>query len=285
MGLLENEKIERELQPHPLSFMNLHILWIFLLIWGLFLAWLYHSSYWSEISDENFFRIGATLGVWLLGLILFGIAASLVMIRWRIFFIYFAIFVFGVFLLWLGNSLDYANVFIPVYTIFVATLFASIIELYRRSHHYLITNLRLVLKGGIIVKRERSLRYEKIADVEYSQGILGKIFGFGNIIPVTQSGFGLGSDASFAAGGVEVEGKKAGIFGFAGGSKEVKTPRARSYYELHGVYPFREIKNLLERLIQEASIAPYQREQVMLQREMVDILKELKEKEEEDTKN
>ena len=68
-----------------------------------------------------------------------------------------------------------------------------------------------------------------------------------------------------------------------GGAKEVKTPRTRSYYELHGIYPFKEIKNIIEKFVQEATIAPYQREQVMLQREMVDILKELKEKEDEDT--
>jgi len=283
MKLLENEKIERELQPHPLSFMNLHILWIFLIIWGLFLAWLYHSSYWDGISDKNFLRIGATFGIWLLGLLIFGIVASLLMIRWRIFFAYLAIFAFGVFLFWLGGVMDYADILIPVYTIFIALVFAAIIELYRRSHRYLITNLRLLLKGGMIVKRERSLRYEKIADIEYSQGILGKIFGFGNIIPVTHSGFGLGGDSSFAAGGVEAEGKKTGIFGFVGGAKEVKTPRTRSYYELHGIYPFKEIKNIIEKFVQEATIAPYQREQVMLQREMVDILKELKEKEDEDT--
>jgi len=47
------------------------------------------------------------------------------------------------------------------------------------------------------------------------------------------------------------------------------------------VHPFNEIKAIMEKYVQEATIAPYQKEQVELQREMVDILKELKDKEEE----
>ncbi len=279
--LLDNERIERELQPHPLSFMHLHCLWLFLFIWGIFLAWLFRSKYWEGLANNNTFSIGAAASIWLIGLIIFGVIASLLMVRWRIFFMYIAIFILGMIIFWLGNAMDYVDLLIPLYTIGMAIVGLFIVEIYRRSHKYLITNFRLVLRGGIFIKRERSLRYDKIADLDYSQGILGRIFRFGNIIPITYSGFGLGSDAAFAAMGAETKTKKVGLFGFAGGSKEVQTPRTRSYYELHGVHPFNEVKLLIEKLVQEATIAPYQKEQVMLQKEMVDILKELKDKEEE----
>jgi len=120
------------------------------------------------------------------------------------------------------------------------------------------------------------LRYDKISDINYKQGILGQIFGFGTVIPISQSGFGLGSDSTFAAGGVAVGKTRAKFFGLAGGEKEVQTPRARSYYELHGVYPFKEIKKLVESLVQGSVITQYQQEQVEFQREQVDIQREMR---------
>ncbi len=272
---LENEKVERKLMPHPLSFMHLHALWIFLAVWAAFLAWFFRSSYWEKMPDMDIMQIGGAASLWLVGLVIGGVIASLLMIRWRIFFIYMAIFVVGMLLFWLGDVMDYITTFIPLYTFIVALLGLALVELYRRSHRYFITNMRLVLKGGLIMKRERTLRYDRIADVDYSQGILGRVFNYGNIIPVTQSGFGLGNDTAFAAGGVATETKKKrfSIFGFAGGGKEVQTPRARSYYELHGVHPFNEVKMLMEEKVQEGSIAPYEKEQVRLQREMLDLLR------------
>jgi hypothetical protein len=151
-----------------------------------------------------------------------------------------------------------------------------IVELYRRSHKYIITDLRIIFKGGIFTKRERTIRYEKIADIDAKQGILGQIFGFGTIIPVSESGFGLGSDKTMAAGGVEIGTKKAKLFGFAGGGKEVQTPIARSYYELHGVYPYKDVKQLVEELLQTHVQTQYEKEQVEFQKEQVDIQKQMR---------
>jgi len=282
---LENEKVERKLTPHPLSFMHLHALWIFLTAWAAFLAWFFHSSYWQKMPDMDVLQIGGAASLWLAGLVLGGVVASLLMIRWRIFFIYMAIFAAGMLLFWIGGVMDYLTTFIPLYTLIISFIGFFVVEIYRRSHRYFITNLRIVMKGGLILRRERTLRYDRIADVDYSQGILGRLFDYGNVVPITQSGFGLGNDAAFAAGGVAMEtGKKKrfGIFGFAGGGKEVQTPRARSYYELHGVHPFHEIKVIMEEKVQEGSIAPYEREQVRLQKEMLDLLKGEKEEKEED---
>jgi len=174
------------------------------------------------------------------------------------------------------NWLSSSAIFIPFYTISISILGFLLVEWYRQSHKYIISNQRIIFKGGIVTKEERTLRYDKISDINAKQGILGQIFGFGTIIPISQSGFGLGSDESIAAGGIQLGGKKAGIFGLFGGGKEVQTPRARSYYELHGVHPYKEVKKVVENMVQESVVTPYQQEQVAFQKEQVDIQKQMR---------
>lgn len=272
--MLENERELKSIVPHPLSFIEYHALWFIPFIWGMFLLWFY-SKFGSSTANQ---AGGITL--WVVGLAIVGIVASFLMIKWRIFIVYMVIAGFGIFLMWKYNLWNSFKLFIPLYTMLVFIFGGIFVEIYRKSHHYIITNFRLILKGGMIKRKERSLRYDKITDLSGEQGLLGRIFGFGNIIPITQSGFGLGEDEAFIGGGISA-GKKAKFFGFAGGEKSVDMPRARSYYELHGVYPYKEIKNLMEELVQESTIAPYEREQVELQRKMVDLLEKKKKNEEE----
>lgn len=271
--LLENEKIEKILSPHPLSFMSLQSLCIFLIVWGVLVLWLARFSEWSTIflSDSTVVTI-----MWSLVLLIVGVVASILTIRWRIFFLYLAIVVGGVGMMLWQNWINAAPEFIPVYTIIMSIIGFLIVELYRRSHKYIISNKRIIFKGGVLTKRERTLRYDKITDIDARQGILGQIFSFGTIIPISQSGFGLGSDKSFAAGGVALGGKKVRFLGLFGGGKEVQTPRARSHYELHGVHPYKEIKKIVEKLVQGNVITQYQQEQVTFQKEQVDIQKQMR---------
>ncbi|UCF12339.1 MAG: PH domain-containing protein [Thermoplasmatales archaeon] len=271
--LLENEQVEKILSPHPLSFMKLQSLCLFLIIWGVLVGWLVNFSEYKDLFSSNeWFPVLA----WGLVLLLVGVIASLLTIKWSIFFFYLGMFAGGLGLMlsqgWLADS----GVFIPFYSVAISIIGFLIVELYRKSHKYIISNLRVIFKGGIVTKRERTLRYDKITDINAKQGILGQIFGFGTIIPISQSGFGLGSDQSFAAGGVELGTKKAGFLGLFGGGKEVQTPRARSYYELHGVHPYKEIKNLIETMVQSNVITPYQQEQVEFQKEQVDVQKQMR---------
>ncbi len=269
LQLLENEKVEEQLTPHPLSFLNLHLLWLIPFAWGIFLAWFYDSGYWSGIGGADTWL--STL-LWAVGILLFGVAASIAFVRWRIFFSFAVIVVMGISIAWKWDLWGSIHIFLVLYTILIFLPGLLLVEIYRRSHRYILTDMRILLRGGIIRVRERTLRYEKITDIEASQGIIGKIFGFGNIIPITPSGFGMGQDEAFAGGGVEAK-KKIGLFGFAGGSRGVNTPRTRSYYELHGVHPYKRVKALLESMIQSNSLAPYQREQLEIQKEILDTLR------------
>lgn len=271
--LLKNEKLEKVLSPHPLSFMKYQSLCIFLIVWGILAGWLVNfSEYRGMIAGNEWFPIL----IWGVVLILAGVAASLVSVRWSIFFLYLLIFLGGLGLILWQNWSSAVGIFIPFYMIAMSILGFLLVEWYRRSHKYIISNQRLVFKGGIVTKQERTLRYDKITDLNSKQGIIGQIFGFGTIIPISQSGFGLGSDKAEAGGGVMFGGKKAKLFGFFGGGREVQTPRARSYYELHGVYPYKEVKKLVEQMVQGSVITPYQQEQVAFQKEQVDIQKQMR---------
>lgn len=274
--LLKGEKIEKILTPHPLSFMHLQAVWVYILLFGVFLWWTANLSQYSELFNPWI----SVLSLWWIGLILAGVVISLILIRWRYFFLYLVILSLGTFLAWKYNYLSTGSslsFFILIYSICISSIIFLGVYIFIKSHRYIVTDYRIIFKGGVLRRRERTLRYDKITDIHGTQGILGQIFDFGTIIPITQSGFGLGSDQAFAAGGIETRAKRFGIFGFAGGAKEVKIPRARSYYELHGVHPYREVKRLLEELVQGHVITPYQKEQVELQREQLELQREMKE--------
>jgi len=271
--LLKNEKVGKVLSPHPLSFMKYQSLCIFLIIWGILVGWFVYFSDWQNTFTDNFWLV---LAFWGIGLLLAGVIASLVTVRWSIFLLYLGVFASGsVIIFWLGLQ-DSVGVFVPFYTVTFSIIGFLIVEWYRRSHKYIISNQRITFKGGILTKEERTLRYDKITDISAKQGVVGQIFGFGTIIPISQSGFGLGSDGSFAGGGVQIGEKKAKLFGMFGGSREVQTPRTRSYFELHGVYPYKEVKKMVENMVQDSVVTPYQQEQVSFQKEQVDIQKQMR---------
>ena len=271
--LLKGEKVEKILSPHPLSFMKFQSLSLFLIIWGIVAGWLINFSEWRNFFIDNEWL---TIVVWGLVLLFAGIIASLITVRWSIFFLYLGVFAGGTALMLSAGWLDSSGIFISFYTVSISIIGFLLVEAYRRSHKYIISNQRITFKGGIITKRERTLRYDKITDINAKQGIIGQIFGFGTITPISQSGFGLGSDKAFAGGGVQLGEKKIRFFGLFGGGKEVQTPRARSYYELHGVYPYKDIKKLVEEMVQGNVITPYQQEQVAFQKEQVDIQKQMR---------
>ena len=271
--LLNNEKVEKTLSPHPLSFMRYQSLCIFLIVWGLLSLWLVNFSEYKDLFSTN---IWIPVIVWALVILAVGVLASIIAIRWLIFFMYLGIVLSGIGLVVWQNWLEGSWIVLPIYTVAMSFIGFLLVEWFRVSHRYIISNHRIIFRGGIVTKEERTLRYDKISDVNSKQGVLGQIFGFGTIIPISQSGFGLGADTSFAAGGAQLGDKKAKFLGLFGGGREVQTPRARSYYELHGVYPYKEVKKIVEKLVQGSVITQYQEEQVEFQKEQVDIQKQMR---------
>ena len=117
-------------------------------------------------------------------------------------------------------------------------------NLYRKSHKYFITNFRIITRfSGLFSTKERDLIYSKIDDMIIYQGILGRLFNFGTIIPISASGIGTGSDQVFMLTGMEQKLPIGPTIKVSlGGGKSVTVPRAPSFYALYGVPEPDELK-------------------------------------------
>lgn len=280
--MLAGEERKATLRPHPFSWSGTYLVAGLPALWGLTLAWMWRTEWWQTASEGEWWQVwtwlyGNTVSAHvhtLAGLALLGAIVSVMTIRWRRFWLYLFMGLLAV-----GATIatrSDATVTIPVALVALSLPALAYAELDRRSHRYHLTNLRIVFQGGTFVRRERSIKFEAITDLDGTQGPLGGLLDYGTLIPVTQSGFGLGNDTSQASVAVGAGGGKGGLFGgaavTAGGGKEVSVGRARTFHQLTGIRPYGDTKHLLEQLIQEATSTPYLREQVELQKSMVDAL-------------
>lgn len=283
LRLLPGETLEARLRPHPLAWLPHYLTWGFPLILAAILAWTFSTDWWGGADAGKWYQVwtfayGNTGAAWVYmfaALAVVGAAIAVAAIKWRVFFAYLIV---GVVVLVASFVTDWAaTVDIPVFLALAGAPLLVATELDRSSHEYHITNLRILFSGGTFVRKERQLKFEAITDLDGSQGPMARMLNYGTLIPVTQSGFGLGADTSQAQVMVGAGGKKGPVAGgigvAAGGGKEVQTGRARTFHQLTGVRPYGDTKYLLERLIQEATSTPYLREQVQLQRQMVDALR------------
>jgi membrane protein YdbS with pleckstrin-like domain len=263
--LLKNEKIEKVLSPHPLSFLKLQSLCIFLIIWGLIVWWLVSFSSYKGffIGNEWWY----TVALWSAVLLLIGVAISLATVQWSILILYLCVFVGALVLILSQGWFKWVNVFILVYSIAVSIAGFLIVELHRRSYKYILSNHRIIFKGGLLTKREKTIRYDKIITFDKKQGILGQLFGFGTITPITQADAAADSKK---ASDTEKEGGKRlrGIFFFSG-NKEMRA-------ELRGVYPYKKINKFVEELSQGTELTQYHQEQIGFQKQQVDIQKQMR---------
>ena len=120
----------------------------------------------------------------------------------------------------IGDTMAFGLWFIPSITAAVALLGLFSVEFYRRSFTYFLTDNRIVLKSNFLMNRsERQVRYNHIEDIKLEQGIIGSIFGYGTVLPLTGSGLGTGTDESMVIAGSGAEIKGLGSLGIAGGSR------------------------------------------------------------------
>lgn len=249
---------------------------------GLGLGMLFRTDWWASADAGKWYQVwtfaygnaAAGFVYMFAALAIAGAAIAVAAIKWRVFFAYMAV---GLAVLGVSFATDWpAELDIAVLLAIASIPLLISTEWSRSSHNYHITNLRILFAGGTFIRKERQLKFEAITDLDGSQGPFARLLDYGTLIPVTQSGFGLGADTSQAQVMVGAGAKKAGVAGgigvAAGGGKEVQTGRARTFHQLTGVRPYGETKYLLERLIQEATSTPYLREQVQLQRKMVEAL-------------
>ena len=83
----------------------------------------------------------------------------------------------------------------------LGVLLVIAVYFYSGAFTYFLTNKRIVIYRKFITISTRQVQYDDLSDVVVDIGIIGRLLGFGNVIPVTKSGLGLGSTGWHAGTG------------------------------------------------------------------------------------
>ncbi|MFL2944580.1 MAG: PH domain-containing protein [Candidatus Poseidoniales archaeon] len=264
--LLRDEELKMQLRPHVLSFFYLYVIFFLLLVWAYIIYDFFAQDkftafplyeYIIKIPFANEVLAGAM--IWSLGLLIVGFLARFFFLDsggQSIFRLYSGVAFLGILVMsyhaWkMENTMDFGLWFIPSLTAAVGFLGMLSVNAYRRSFTYYLTNNRIVLKSSFLMNNsERQVRYNHIEDIKMEQGVVGTIFGYGTVLPLTGSGLGTGSDESMviAGSGTEVKGLSIGL---AGGSRSSsKKIRHNPHDCLFGVPSPSKVRDLITENIQ-----------------------------------
>jgi uncharacterized membrane protein YdbT with pleckstrin-like domain len=81
----------------------------------------------------------------------------------------------------------------------VACISFLIAAAYRNANTYMLTPNGIIIHRSFISRIRREIPYSRISDVTVEQTLLGRIFRYGDIIPVSISGFGIIGQERYAA--------------------------------------------------------------------------------------
>ncbi|MCP8307895.1 MAG: PH domain-containing protein [archaeon] len=270
LQLNEDEELVKSLKPHPLAFLDFYTIFSYMMIVSVvfvlyreqILVWL-ENIYLIGLLKEQLFIL-----LWGICVVLPFLAIAILKITWKWFFLALILVIIGIAIVSIYN--------LPSYYMQIPSIIASIVGLiltgfYRRGHAFHITNQRIISELRFLSYKRRELTYGKINDLALTKGILGRLFNYGTIFPITASGFGLGEDLAVATAGMGVASKKGVGAGIAvSGGRTVSVPRGRSSYVLFGVRNPDEVYKTISKHIHEYEEAPYLKK----------ILEELKSKKE-----
>ncbi|MEM3852408.1 MAG: PH domain-containing protein [Methanomassiliicoccales archaeon] len=101
----------------------------------------------------------------------------------------------------------------PIYFLFGLTFSAGVVafvlaDVYRRAYKYYITDFRIAIIRKFLTYNELYIRYENLVDVDVYLSIAGRLFSFGDIVPITAADIGAGQNISgqAAAGKIKLRG-------------------------------------------------------------------------------
>lgn len=253
----EDEKILAHLEPHPLAFLDFYALFVYLVVVGA-LFWIFEP----QIENALLNVIPAGWGVEVVFAILVSVClivpflvVAILKITWRWLFLSIGISALGAalqFYFKLANGLQIPPIVIGIIG-FVLT------DVYRRKFDFFITDERIVVELNFISQKRRELLYSKISDLVVERGWLGRVFNYGSVIPITESGFGLGEDISAvsvgATGSPLPKGPK--VTTTVSGGRTISVPRGRSFYVLFGVRSPNVVSDMISQLIHGYEETPY----------------------------
>jgi hypothetical protein len=256
-----------QLRPHVFSFFYLYVIFFLLLVWAYIIYDFFAQDKFTtfplyeviiKIPFANEVLAGAM--IWSLGLLIVGFLARFFFLDsggQSIFRLYTGVAFLGILVMsyhaWkMEDTMDFGLWFIPSLTAAVGFLGMLSVNAYRRSFTYYLTNNRIVLKSSFLMNNsERQVRYNHIEDIKMEQGVVGTIFGYGTVLPLTGSGLGTGSDESMVIVGSGAEVKGLGSIGLAGGSRSSsKRIRHNPHDCLFGVPSPSKVRDLITENIQ-----------------------------------
>lgn len=293
LKLLEEEKLLKIITPHILSFHELYMVWLWIIILSIvFMAYGNELSQlignpvnsfvgyldWMTSPQENplikkldifpkmeglnniispfnqYLGQYLEIGLWLTLVILTALplAALRIDFTWGPLMIF-----FGITCVLTAYALDFE----PRTTYFISILLSIValylVNLYRKAHKFYITDRRIITQARFLNKKYNELSYDKINNVIMEQGLIGRLFNFGTIMPITASGLGMGSDAMAITLGIA--GQRGNTLLGAGitGERAIQIPRTKSMYALFGVPKPTETKDLISKHLHDHVQAPY----------------------------
>lgn len=294
----EGETLLKSIKPHPLAFYDMYAVWVWVI--AVSLAFILYSGevtgllgdpllYAAEavadytrpkemgllnnipyvvdgvatvndyaVAAEGYLQAYTEVGLWVVVLAVSALAVSVLQINFKCVWIMAAVAAASVLLtVYLGLPADSA------YTIGMAFALAGVagVEVYRRCHTFTLTDRRIITEVSFIGHKRNELSYDKINNLILDQGLLGRFFNFGTLIPVTASGLGMGTD--FAAVTVGAAGQlRQGpvVAGAVTGGRSIHTPRVRSPYGIYGVSDPQGVQRLISAHLQAHTEALYLRD-------------------------
>lgn len=255
--LMEDEELLLETRPHPLAMAGLMLFWLFIMAVGVFFM-IYKPWFSQEVENllkfdfpGRDFIINHTYNVmWVLALLVPLVVMAVFRINFRYVLTLIALIGISILLRWKveptleldpGQHAHLENLLL----IAAGAMGVFGVEIFRRGHRYYLTNKRIVAHFGNIKTSERSTLYSKIDDLILQVNLLGKLFNFGTVIPVTSTGLGMGQDMAIAGAGAGAGKMGAGAGLFAAGGKAKNVPRELSIYVLYRVPDPDEARNLV----------------------------------------
>jgi len=155
----------------------------------------------------------------------------------------------------MGLGLVFFRFFPPVglFLTAVGILGLLITFFYSGAFTYYLTTKRIILYRRFITISSRQIQYDDLSDVMVDQGIIGRLFGFGNVIPITKSGLGTEMRGWQMGGGWG----GAGPIVVAGPMVGEIAPSTSPSTCLYGIKNPFEIKDLIFKYQEEYAEAPY----------------------------
>jgi len=262
-SLLNDEELILETRPHPLAMTGLMLFWLFIMALGvlfiIYYPWLSQELAGSikyDFPGKDFIVDNTYNAIWVVALLVPLLVMAIFKINFRYVLTLIALIIISIVLRWKVEPLMDLDAgrhsHLENYLLILAGALGVFgVEVFRRGHRYYLTNKRIVAYFGNIKTSERSTLYSKIDDLIVQVSLLGKLFNFGTVIPVTSTGLGMGQDMAIAGAGAGAGKMGAGAALFAAGGKAKNVPRELSIYVLYRIPDPDEARNLVMQEMQD----------------------------------